>query len=231
VFGVCDGSFAEYVSIRTDKLAPKPTSLSFDEAAAVPISGLAAIQAVRDHGKVQAGQKVLIIGASGGVGAFAVQIAKAYGGDVTGVCSSAKVDMVRALGADHVIDYTREDFADGRHRYDVILDIGGNSRLSRLRHTLTPKGTLVIVGGETKGRWLGGTDRQLRAQLLSVFVSQKLGTFISSENGADLVALRDLIQSGKVKPVVDRVYPLADVATAIRDLVDGNVGGKIAISI
>ncbi len=231
VFGVCDGSFAEYVSIRTDKLAPKPTSLSFDEAAAVPISGLAAIQAVRDHGKVQAGQKVLIIGASGGVGAFAVQIAKAYGGDVTGVCSSAKVDMVRALGADHVIDYTREDFADGQHRYDVILDIGGNSRLSRLRHTLTPKGTLVIVGGETKGRWLGGTDRQLRAQLLSVFVSQKLGTFISSENGADLVALRDLIQSGKVKPVVDRVYPLADVATAIRDLVDGNVGGKIVIGV
>jgi len=165
------------------------------------------------------------------VGAFAVQIAKAYGGDVTGVCSTAKVDMVRALGADHVIDYTREDFADGQHRYDVILDIGGNSRLSRLRHTLTSKGTLVIVGGETKGRWLGGTDRQLRAQLLSVFVNQKLGTFISSENGADLSVLRDLIQSGKVKPVVDRVYPLADVATAIRDLVDGNVGGKIVIGV
>jgi NADPH:quinone reductase-like Zn-dependent oxidoreductase len=165
------------------------------------------------------------------VGGFAVQIAKAYGGDVTGVCSTATIDMVTALGADHVIDYAREDFADGHHRYDVILDIGGNSRLSRLRRALTPKGTLVIVGGETRGRWLGGTDRQLRAQLLSVFVGQKLGTFISSENGAVLTALRDLIQTGKVKPVIDRTYPLADVATAIRDLVDGHVGGKIVITI
>ena len=231
VFGVCDGSFAEYVSIRTDKLAPKPANLSFEEAAAIPISGLAALQAVRDHGAVHPGQKVLIIGASGGVGGFAVQIAKAYGGEVTGVCSTATIDMVTALGADHVIDYTRGDFADGQHRYDVILDIGGNSRLTRLRRALTPKGTLVIVGGETKGRWLGGTDRQLRAQLLSVFVGQKLGTFISSENGADLVALCDLIQTGKVKPVIDRTYPLADVATAIRDLVDGHVGGKIVITI
>ena len=230
VFGICDGSFAEYVSVRTDKLAPKPTNLSFDAAAAVPISGLAALQAVRDHGGVEAGQTVLIVGASGGVGSFAVQIAKAYGADVTGVCSTAKVDMVRALGADHVIDYSREDFADGQHRYDVILDIGGNRRLSHLRRALTPKGRLVIVGGETDGRWLGGTDRQLRAQLLSLFVSQKLGTFISSENAADLIALRDLIEAGKLMPAIDRTYPLSDVATAIRDLIDGHARGKIVIT-
>jgi NADPH:quinone reductase-like Zn-dependent oxidoreductase/nucleoside-diphosphate-sugar epimerase len=159
VFGIGEGSFAEYVCVRTDKLAPNPANLSFDEAAAVPISGLAALQAVRDHGGVKAGQTVLIVGASGGVGSFGVQIAKAYGAVVTGVCSTAKVDLVRALGADHVIDYNREDFADGQHRYDVILDIGGNRRLSHLRRALTREGRLVIVGGETDGRWLGGTDR------------------------------------------------------------------------
>ena len=164
------------------------------------------------------------------MGSFAVQIAKAYGADVTGVCSTAKVDMVRALGADHVIDYSRDDFADGQHRYDVILDIGGNSRLSHLRRALTPKGRLVIVGGETDGRWLGGTDRQLRAQVLSLFVSQKLGTFISSENAADLIALRDLIEAGKLMPAVDRTYPLSDVATAIRDLIDGQARGKLVIT-
>jgi NADPH:quinone reductase-like Zn-dependent oxidoreductase len=193
-------------------------------------SGLTALQAVRDHGGVEAGQTVLIVGASGGVGSFAVQIAKAYGADVTGVCSTAKVDMVRALGADHVIDYSREDFADGQHRYDVILDIGGHRRLSHLRRALTPKGRLVIVGGETDGRWLGGTDRQLRAQLLSLFVSQKLGTFISSENAADLIALRDLIEAGKLMPAIDRTYPLSDVATAIRGLIDGHARGKIVIT-
>ena len=231
VFGIGGGSFAQYVCVRTDKLAPKPTNLSFEEAAAVPISGLTALQAVRDHGGVEAGQKVLIVGASGGVGSFAVQIAKAYGADVTGVCSTAKVDMVRGLGADQVIDYNREDFADGQHRYDVILDIGGNRRLSDLRRALTPEGRLVIVGGETDGRWLGGTDRQLRAQLLSLFVSQKLGTFISSENAADLIALGELIETGQVKPVIDRTYPLGDVATAIRDLIDGHVRGKIVITV
>jgi NADPH:quinone reductase-like Zn-dependent oxidoreductase len=193
-------------------------------------SGLTALQAVRDHGGVEAGQTVLIVGASGGVGSFAVQIAKAYGADVTGVCSTAKVDMVRALGADHVIDYSREDFADGQHSYDVILDIGGHRRLSHLRRALTPKGRLVIVGGETDGRWLGGTDRQLRAQLLSLFVSQKLGTFISSENAADLIALRDLIEAGKLMPAIDRTYPRSDVATAIRGLIDGHARGKIVIT-
>jgi NADPH:quinone reductase-like Zn-dependent oxidoreductase len=231
VFGISAGSFAEYVSVRTDKLAPKPSNLSFEEAAAVPISGLTALQAVRDHGAVEAGQKVLIVGASGGVGSFAVQIAKAFGAEVTGVSSTAKVDLVRSLGADHVIDYTREDFADGQHRYDVILDIGGNRRLSHLRQALTPKGRLVIVGGETEGRWLGGTDRQLRAKLLSVFISQKLGTFIASENAADLVAVRELIDAGKIKPAIDRTYPLSEVATAIRDLIDGRVRGKIVITV
>jgi NADPH:quinone reductase-like Zn-dependent oxidoreductase len=231
VFGICAGSFAQYAGVRPDKLVPKPSNLSFEEAAAVPISGLAALQAVRDHGAVEAGQTVLIVGASGGVGSFAVQIAKAFGAEVTGVCSTAKVDLVRALGADHVIDYTREDFADGQHRYDVILDIGGNRRLSHLRRALTPKGRLVIVGGETEGRWLGGTDRQLRARLLTLFVSQKLGTFVASENAADLVALRELIEAGQIKPLIDRTYALREVATAIRDLIDGRARGKIVITV
>jgi NADPH:quinone reductase-like Zn-dependent oxidoreductase len=187
VYGTCDGSFAEYARARAGRLAPKPTNLSFEQAAAVPISALTALQAVRDHAQVQVGQKVLIIGAFGGVGTFAVQIAKAFGAEVTGVCSTVKTDMVRAIGADDVVDYTRDDFADGGHRYDAILDIGGNNRLSHLRRALTPAGRLVIVGGETDGRWLGGTDRQLRASLLSPLVSQKLGTFVASENSKDLM--------------------------------------------
>src|SRR5207302_988895 len=182
VYGTCDGSFAEYAAARARRLAPKPANVSFEQAAAVPVSALAALQAVRDRARVQAGQKVLIIGASGGVGTFAVQIAKAFGAEVTGVCSTAKTELVRAIGADHVVDYTREDFADGEHRYDAILDIGGNRRLSQLRRALTPGGRLVIVGGETDGRWLGGFDRQLRAHLLSPLVSQKLGMLITSDN-------------------------------------------------
>jgi NADPH:quinone reductase-like Zn-dependent oxidoreductase len=231
VFGSGDGSFAPYACVRTGKLAPKPANISFDQAATVPVSGVTALQGVRDHGRVQPGQRVLIVGASGGVGSFAVQIAKAFGAEVTGVCRTAKVDLVRALGADHVVDYTREDFADGRHRYDVILDIGGNSRLSQFRRALTPAGRLVIIGGETDGRWLGGTDRQLRAQLLSPFVSQKLGTYIASENAADLIALRELIESGRIEPAVDRAYPLGEVAAAIRYLVEGHARGKIVIKV
>jgi NADPH:quinone reductase-like Zn-dependent oxidoreductase len=188
VFGVCDGSFAQYARVRTDKLAAKPANLSFDQAAAVPISGLTALQAVRDHGQVRAGQKVLVVGASGGVGSFAVQIAKAFGAEVTGVCSTAKLDSVRANGADHVVDYSIDDFADGTQRWDVILDIGGNRRLSHLRRALTRRGRLVIVGGETDGRWLGGADRQIRALALSPFVRQTLGTFVASENAGDLIA-------------------------------------------
>ena len=202
VFGVCEGSFAEYVQASTEKLAPMPANLSFGESAAVPVSGLTALQAVRDHARVQPGEDVLVIGASGGVGTFAVQIAKAFGARVTGVCSTAKLDVVRALGADHVIDYTSEDFASGAHRYDAILDTGGNRRLSHLRRALTPSGRLVIVGGETGGRLLGGFDRQLRATALSPFISQTLGTFVASENAGDLLALARLIEAGQVTPAV-----------------------------
>jgi NADPH:quinone reductase-like Zn-dependent oxidoreductase len=231
VFGTCDGSLAEYACARPGRLAPKPANLSFEQAAAVPVSGLTAVQGVRDHGQVRAGQNVLVVGASGGVGTFAVQIAKAFGAQVTGVCSTAKADLVRALGADHVLDYTRDDFADGKHRYDVILDIGGNRRLSHLRRALTPRGTLVIAGGETDGRWLGGSDRQLRALLLSPLVSQKLGTFIASENADDLMVLRDLIEAGKVAPAIDRTYALSEVPAAIRYVAEGHARGKVVISV
>jgi len=232
VFGVCDGgSFAEYAAARAGKLSAKPANLTFEQAAAVPISGLTALQAVRDKALVTAGQRVLIIGASGGVGTFAVQIAKAFGAEVTGVCSAAKVDLVRSLGADHVIDYTRDDIADGGRRYHAILDIGGNRRLSHLRRALTPAGRLVIVGGETDGRWLGGSDRQVRAILLSTLVRQKLGTFVASENAEDLAALRELIEAGQVTPAIDRTYPLSETASAIRYVQDGQARGKVVIAL
>jgi NADPH:quinone reductase-like Zn-dependent oxidoreductase len=229
VFGTCRGSFAEYAAARADRLAHKPAKLSFEQAAAVPISGYAALQAVRDKGKVQPGQRVLILGAGGGVGTFAVQLAKAFGAEVTGVCSTTKSELVRSLGADRVIDYTREDVADGRNRYDVILDIAGNRSLSHLRRALAPRGTLVIVGGEGGGRWLGGIDRQLRAHVLSLFVRQKLGTWISTEREADLQALHELLEAGKLEPVVDRTFPLSEVPEAIRYLRDGRAHGKVAI--
>jgi NADPH:quinone reductase-like Zn-dependent oxidoreductase len=231
VMGIGEGSFAEYAPAREDKLAAKPANLTFEQAAAVPISASTALQALRDHGHVQSGQKVLVIGASGGVGTYAVQLAKAFGAEVTGVCSTAKVDVVRSIGADHVIDYTREDFADGRHHYDLILDIGGNSSLSRLRRALTPHGTLVLVGGEGGGRWLGGLDRQLRALLLSRFVGQKLRWFISREDYQHLMLLKDLIEAGKITPVIDRTYPLVDAPQAIRYLEQGQAIGKIVITV
>ncbi len=231
VFGIGKGSYAEYVCAREDKLAPKPANLTFEQAAVVAISGMTALQGLRDHGKVRQGQNVLIIGASGGVGTFAVQIAKAFGAQVTGVCSTTKVEMVRSIGADHVIDYRREDFAEGEQRYDLILDIGGNSTLARLRRALTPEGTLIITGGEGGGRWLGGTDRQIRALVLSRFVGQKLGTFISSENHEDMIVLKDLIEAGKVTPVIDRTYPLSEVPGAIRYLEEGHARGKVAITL
>ena len=230
VYGSCDGSFAEYAVVPTGQLARKPANLSFEEAATVPISAVAALQAVRDNGRVQTGQKVLIIGASGGVGAFAVQVAKAFGAEVTGVSSTNNVDLVRALGADHVIDYTRDDFADGEHRYDVVLDTGGHSTLSRLRRALTPRGTLVIVGSETSGRLLGGFDRPIRARLLSPFVSQRLEMLASSENAKDLTALGELIEAGKVMPTIDRTYPLSEAAAAIRYVQDGHARGKVVIT-
>ncbi|WP_233563517.1 NAD(P)-dependent alcohol dehydrogenase [Haloarcula sp. Atlit-7R] len=230
VFGIGTGSYADYARAHEDKLAHKPANLSFKQAAAVAISGLTALQGLRDHGRIEPGQKVLIIGASGGVGTFAVQIAKAFDAHVTGVCSTAKMDLVQSIGADHVIDYTRDDFAERKQHYDLILDIGGNSSLARLRRALVPQGTLVIVGGESGGRWLGGVDRQLRALVLSPFVSQKLGTFISSENHEDLLVLKDLIESEKVTPIIDRTYPLTEVPEAIRYLEDGHAKGKIVIT-
>ncbi len=231
VFGIAKGSFAEYAAARADKLAHKPANLTFEQAAVVPVSALTAIQGLRDVGRVQAGQTVLVIGASGGVGTYAVQIAKALGAHVTGVCSTAKLDLVRSLGADEVIDYTRDDFADGSRRYDLILDIGGNSRLTRLRRALAPTGTLVIVGGEGGGKLIGGIDRQLRAVLLSRFVGQRLTTFVSTEHHRYLDALRPLIEAGDVTPAVDQTYPLADAPVAMRRLEAGQARGKIAITI
>ena len=231
IYGTGDASFAPFARARASRIAPKPASLSFEQAAAVPVSALTALQGVRDHAKVQAGEKVLIIGASGGVGTFAVQIAKAFGAEVTGVCRASKADTVRSIGADHVIDYTREDITGGKRRYDVILDIGGNRRLSHLRRALAPRGRLVIMGGETGGRWLDGLDRQLRALLLSPLVHQKLGTFIASENSADLRILGDLIDSGQITPTIDRSYPLSQTAAAIRYLQEGRACGKIVITV
>src|SRR6266536_600438 len=227
VFGTCRGSFAEYACAGADRLVPKPANLTFEQAAAVPVSGCTALQAVRDRGKVRPGQRVLIIGAGGGVGTFAVQLAKAFGAEVTGVCSTTKVELVRSIGADRVIDYTREDFADGRNRFDVILDIAGNRSLSHLRRALAPEGTLVIVGGEGGGTWFGGTDRQLRASVLSLVVRQKLGSWISTEREADLETLPAFLEDGKVMPVIDRTYPLSEVPEAIWYLREGHVRGKV----
>jgi NADPH:quinone reductase-like Zn-dependent oxidoreductase len=230
VFGTCRGSFAEYAVARADRLAAKPGNVSFEQAAATPISGYAALQAVREHGKVEAGQHVLIIGAGGGVGTFAVQIAKADGAEVTGVCGTAKTDLVRSIGADHVIDYTQEDFTAGPNRYDVILDIAGNRPLSQLRRALTPRGTLVIVGAEDAGNWLG-IRRQLRAAALSPLVRQHLGFFISKERSHDLEELRKLLEAGAVSPVVDRTFTLDEIPEAIRYLRDGRACGKIVIAV
>jgi len=231
VFGACDGSFAEYACGPEDKFMPKPANLSFEQAAAVTVSGLTALQGIRDAGKVEHGQKVLIIGAAGGVGTFAVQIAKAFGAEVTGVCSTTKTDLVRSIGADHAIDYTREDFANGRQHYDVILDTAGNRSLSHLRRALTPQGTLVIIGGEAGGRWFGGTDRNLRALMLSPFVRQKLRSLFAKGRKEDLQSLKELVEAGKVTPVIDRTYPLSEAPEAIRYLEEGHARGKVVITV
>jgi NADPH:quinone reductase-like Zn-dependent oxidoreductase len=228
VFGISRGSFAEYAAAREAKLVPKPARLNFEQAAVVAVSGLAALQGLR-AGHIRAGQNVLIIGASGGVGTYAVQLAKAFGAKVTGVASTAKVGLVRSIGADEVIDYTREDFADGRQRYDLILDIGGNSRLARLRRALTPTGTLVIAGGEG-GKWTG-VGRQLRALVLSPVVRQRLAMYISTHRQADLEALRQQIEAGHLTPIVGGTYPLPEVPEAIRHLDEGRAQGKIAITV
>jgi NADPH:quinone reductase-like Zn-dependent oxidoreductase len=231
VFGTGKGSFAEYAVAPEDQLASKPAHLSFEQAAVVPVSGVTALHALTDIGGLQPGQQVLIIGASGGVGSYAVQLAKALGAEVTGVSSPAKLDLVRSLGADHVIDYTHQDFADGAHRYDLILDIGGNPALSRLRRALTPTGTAVIVGGENDGRLTGGLDRQFRAVALSVFVRQRLTFFVSKERASDLERLTEFIEAGSLTPSIDRTYPLEQAAEAMRHLEAGKARGKIAITI
>ncbi|MBE1497571.1 NADPH:quinone reductase-like Zn-dependent oxidoreductase [Amycolatopsis lexingtonensis] len=226
VFGIGKGSFAELAVAGQDLVAAKPTRLSFEQAAAVLVSGGTALQAVRDAGDVRPGQRVLVIGAAGGVGSFAVQLAKAFGAHVTGLCSTAKTDLVRALGADHVVDYTREDFA--AERYDLIVDTAGLRSLTRLRRALTPRGTLVIVGGEG-GRWFGGIQRVLVAALLNPLVRHRLRGLVARERGADLETLRELIEAGKVTPVLDRTYPLADAAAAIGHLHAGRAAGKVVL--
>ncbi len=230
VYGSCAGSFSEYARVDPASLAKRPRNLSFEQAASIPISASTALQAVR-KADVQAGQQVLVIGASGGVGTFAVQIAKAFGAVVTGVCSTAKVDLVRSLGADRVLDYTDEDFTDGQCRYDVILDTGGNRRLGHLRRALTRSGVLVIVGSETGGRWLGGFDRALRATMLSPFVPQDLGMLVSTESAEHLDTLRELIEAGRVIPAIERTYPLSETSAAIHHMSDGRARGKIVIAI
>jgi NADPH:quinone reductase-like Zn-dependent oxidoreductase len=229
VYGFSEGAFAEYAVAHEDKLAPKPANLSFEQAAVVPVSAATALQALVDVGHVRSGQKVLVNGASGGVGNYAVQLAKAFGAEVTGVSSTAKLELVRSLGADHVIDYQRADFSDGGHRYDLILDIGGTPRLSRLRQALTPTGTAVLVGGEEGGSWTGGLDRTLCALALSLFVRQRLTNFIAKQRFSDLERLSGLIEAGEMKPVLDRTYSLDQVPEAMRHLEEGRARGKVAI--
>ncbi len=231
VFGTCHGSFAEYARVREDRCLTKPAGLPFEKAAVVPVSGITALQAVRDKGQVEAGQHVLVIGAGGGVGTYAVQIARALGATVTGVCSTAKVDLVRSIGANHVIDYTTSDPTDGSARYDLIVDCAGNRPLRSLRRALTPKGTLVIVGGEEAGRWLGGVQRLLRAAIVSLVVGQRLVGLLADENVEDLRYLLDLIETGTVTPVFDRSFPLAEVPDAIRYVQQGHARGKVAITV
>jgi len=231
VFGTSEGSFAEYVCAQEGRLAAKPRNLSFEEAAAAPISGVTALQAVRDAGQVTVGQKVLVIGAGGGVGSFAVQIAKAFGADVTGVCSTGKVGLVRSLGADAVVDYTREDFAAGGVRYDVILDTAGNRPLSVLKRALGPRGTLVLVGGERGGKLTGGFERSLAAPLFSLFSRQKFKGLVSKETHLDLEALASLIEAGSVRPALDKVFALAEAPAAITYLREGRSLGKVVVRI
>jgi len=230
VFGVLKGSFAEYAAARERTVAHKPAELGFEQAAVVAVSGVTALQAVRDAGRVQPGQHVLVVGASGGVGTYAVQVAKAFGAEVTGVCSTAKTDLVRSIGADHVIDYTKSDFTAGDRRYDMVLFINGTHSASGLRRALTPRGTLVVAGGEDGGSWLG-LGRQLRALTLSPFVGQRLTAIVAKQRHTDLEALGTLIQEGKVTPVVGATYPLAQVPDAVRCLEAGHARGKLAITL
>lgn len=229
VFGISRGSFAEYAAARADKLVRKPENLSFEQAAVVPVSAMTAQRAVVDVGRVEEGQRVLVIGASGGVGSYAVQVAKANGAVVTGVASTSKLGFVRDLGADHVIDYTTTDWSDGVRRYDLIIDIAGNPSLRRLRRALTPKGTAVLTGGEDGEPLTGGLDRQVRAMALSWFVGQRLTGFVPQERASLLEQVAELVVAGTLAPSIDRTYPLEDVPEAMRRLAAGEVRGKVAI--
>jgi NADPH:quinone reductase-like Zn-dependent oxidoreductase len=231
VFGIADGSFADYATANESKLALKPTTATFEQVGAAAISGITALQALTKVGNVRAGQHVLVVGASGGVGSYAVQLAKALGGDVTGVASTAKLDLVRALGADHTIDYTTDDATDGSHQYDLIVDIGGRTPVRHLRRALTKRGTLVIVGGENGGNWTGGIGRQLRAMLLSPFIRQRLTTFVSKESHTFIEQLANYIDSGAITPAIGERYPLERTADAVRRMEAGVARGKSVIVI
>jgi NADPH:quinone reductase-like Zn-dependent oxidoreductase len=230
VFGLCDGALAEYACAREDRLVPKPAGLTYEQAGAAPVAALTALQGLRDRGRIQRGQKVLIVGASGGVGTFAVQIARWLGASVTGVCSTRNVDTVRSLGADQVIDYTREDFTRTGRRYDLILDMAGTHSLSECRRALTPRGTYVLVGAPS-GRWFKGLDRFGKALALSLFVSQRMVPFITRPSKTDLAVIKELLENGTVTPVIDRTYGLTGVPEAFRYLEDGHVRGKLVISL
>ena len=231
VFGMGEGSFAAYACARERKLARKPATLTFEQAAAITISATTALQGICDAGQVKPGQQVLVTGAGGGVGTFAVQLAKAFGAEVTGVCGTAKTELVRSIGADHVIDYTREDFVDGGRRYDVILDLAGNRPVARLRRALTPRGTLVLGGGEDGGRWLGGMERGLGAVMLSPFVGQRLRWLLASERSEDLERLSELAEAGTITPAIGGTYPLSEAPEALRQLAAGQARGKLIITV
>jgi NADPH:quinone reductase-like Zn-dependent oxidoreductase len=230
VFGACRGAFAEYACTSESAVAMKPDNVTFEQAASVPIAAFTALQGLRDKGQIQPGQKVLINGAAGGVGTFAVQIAKSFGADVTGVCSTRNVDMVRSIGADRVIDYTRVDFTKSGQRYDLLFDCIGNHSLLACRRVLNPKGIYVAVGGPN-GRWIGPMALFFRALVLSRFVSQNLAAFIAKASKEDLVILRELVLAGKVTPVIDKRYRLSEVPEAIRYLEEGHARGKVAITL
>jgi NADPH:quinone reductase-like Zn-dependent oxidoreductase len=231
VLGFCVGAFAEYARAKADKVVPKPASLTFEQAAAVPLAALTALQGIRDVGQVRAGHRVLVNGAAGGIGTCAVQIATALGAEVTGVCSTGNVELVRSLGAADVVDYTTEDFTDRRGHYDVILDNVGNRPLRRLRRALTPTGTLVLNGGGSPGHVIGPVGSILRAVVVNVLVRQRLRPFVAKQNREDLLTLTELIETGKLTPVIDRTYPLADTAEAVRHVEQGHARGKVIVTV